>query len=79
LGDPATRDFIADALTHRKFIAYSDAACGLLYPHANASHGVQMVALEKADALSTFIERCRKLRNWPTENAKSAEAAEAKE
>lgn len=79
LGEPAMRDFVADALTHRKFIAYNDAARGLLDPHANASHRAQLVALEKADALSTFIERCRKLRNWSTENAEPAEPAEVKE
>ncbi len=62
--DPALRDFVSDALSHRKFIAYTETAQPLLKQHATASHKQQLIPLTQTESISTFIERCRTLRNW---------------
>ena len=65
IGDPAAKDFVADAHNHCKLIAYHpDAeplldAAGVL---AEIDDGY--VALDSLSAPSTFLERCRKLRHW---------------
>jgi catalase len=63
--DPAVRDFIADALSHRKFIAYSKHATGLLENAGSIQNArSQLVLLNRADASQIFVERCRSLRSW---------------
>lgn len=64
------RDFIADAFAHAKFIAHNDAAEILLaaaglHPRARDA-GV--IALERADDATAFIQTCAALRLWSREN-----------
>jgi len=64
-GHPPTRNFIADALAHRKFIAFNQAAIPLLRNrHAQSEHRPQLVALDQQEAVETFISKCRQLRAW---------------
>ncbi len=79
-GNPAARDFVADAVAHHKFIAHSAAAQPLL-DQANLSdeQKPQLVALEAQDGLNDFISRCRKLRSWgPAADADEPRASENK-
>ncbi|WP_308718944.1 catalase [Komagataeibacter xylinus] len=64
------RDFIADAFAHAKFIAHNDAAEILLaaaglHPRARDA-GV--IALERADDATAFIQACAALRLWSRES-----------
>ena len=64
--DPATHEFVANALAHRKFIAYCEPAKGLLEKaSANPTHRLQLVSLDQANSTQTFITKCRSLRSWP--------------
>jgi catalase len=60
---PAARDFIADAVAHRKFIAYSTDALPLL-EKAGATLDEGFIALEKGADADTFVTLCRKVRFW---------------
>lgn len=64
---PAARDFVADAFTHLKFIAYVDAAKPLFEKAGILSDLDEgCVQLTKANA-SEFISQCRSLRFWDRE------------
>ena len=64
-GDPAARDFVADAHAHSKFIAHVDAAEPLL---AAAGIGDErdegFVPLRGAADAAAFVSACRNLRFW---------------
>jgi catalase len=63
--DPAVRDFLADALNHRKFIAYEEFAEQLLEKaNLNSSNRSQVVLLDQSNSAQTFITKCRSLRSW---------------
>ncbi len=70
--DLGTRDFIADAIAHRKFIAHTAAAESLLelapglQPRQN-----QLVLLDQSQGINDFITRCRRLRSWDPDELKS--------
>jgi catalase len=67
---PAARDFLADAIAHRKFIAYTDASLPLL-EKAGAADSIDggFVKLKTAKDCGTFVTECRKLRFWDRANA----------
>jgi catalase len=60
---PATRDFIAAAVAHHKFIAYVDSAVPLL-EKAGAEIDDGFVRLDKPKDCAGFVANCRKLRFW---------------
>ena len=62
---PAARDFIADAVAHRKFVAYVEAALPLI-EKAVGTDAVDdgFLLLEDAAASKEFITICRALRFW---------------
>jgi catalase len=62
-GLPAARDFVADAVAHRKFIAYAATATSLL-EKAGAALDEGFIALSKAGDCGAFVAACRKLRFW---------------
>jgi catalase len=63
--DPAARDFIADAVAHKKFIAYVPAAEKLLLKAGGLDSPDQgcIVLKDSADVV-TFLGTCQKLRFW---------------
>ncbi len=65
LAKPATRNFIADAFVHHKFIGYVDIALPLL-EQANIHHNLDKgcVALSKKGAAAIFVKTCRAIRYW---------------
>ncbi|WP_198370383.1 catalase [Roseomonas rosulenta] len=66
---PATRDFVADAFAHCKFIAHSDAA-GMLFDKAGVPIGDGgFVALRAKTDAAAFVARCRTMRFWEREAA----------
>ncbi len=65
---PATRDFVADAFAHAKFIAHAPAAGPLL--KAGGIDGMLdggCVALGGKDGAISFVKACRDLRFWDRE------------
>ncbi|MCE9531213.1 MAG: catalase, partial [Planctomycetes bacterium] len=62
---PAARDFIADAVAHRKFVAYVETA-SLLIEKAVGAESVDdgFVLLENGKDCTSFVTECRKLRFW---------------
>ena len=62
---PAARDFIADAMAHRKFVSYVASAIPLIArtigPDA-IDDG--FVLIESNKDAATFVAECRKLRFW---------------
>lgn len=67
---PAARDFIADARSHRKFIAYSEDALPLLEKTVGPdSIDEGFMLLKLAKDTDSFIAICRKLRFWERANA----------
>ncbi len=62
-GDPAARDFIADAFAHAKFIGHTASAEPLLTA-AGVVPDDGFVALERASDAKSFIRSCRSLRHW---------------
>ena len=62
---PAARDFVADAVAHRKFIAYLEAAAPLLQK-AGVADSIDdgFVLLQTPKDCTAFITECRKLRFW---------------
>ncbi|MDX1930581.1 MAG: catalase [Pirellulaceae bacterium] len=66
--DPAVREFVADALSHRKFIGYVPHAEGLLEKAgADSSNRSQLVLLDQLESAKSFVTQCRNLRSWPEE------------
>ena len=64
--DPAAREFVADALTHRKYIAYVAFAKELLEKASpNSTNRPQLVLLDEPSSAQEFVTKCRGLRNWP--------------
>jgi catalase len=63
--DPAAKEFVTDAHAHGKFVAYHANALALLQAAGvDTELDDGYVALDKRDAPTTFIERCRALRFW---------------
>ncbi len=65
---PPVRDFVADAYSHCKVIAYNPAASVLLMKanvDPDADEG--LIPLNDTDAVHRFVEQCRKLRVWGRE------------
>ena len=62
---PAARDFVADAVAHRKFIGHVEAA-SILLEKAGAADCIDdgFVPLKDAKSCDAFITQCRKLRFW---------------
>ncbi|MFO0877457.1 MAG: catalase [Gemmataceae bacterium] len=61
---PAARDFVADAVAHRKFIAYVDWATTLLHKAGLEALDDGFVSLNGPDDCAAFVARCRALRFW---------------
>ncbi|QOV92436.1 catalase [Humisphaera borealis] len=62
---PAARDFVADALAHKKFIGYTPGAMPLLQKAgAPEKPDGGMTSLKVAGDCDQFVERCRQLRFW---------------
>ena len=64
--DPAVRDFIADAFSHRKFIAGVESANPLL-AKAGVVVDKGVVTLKKSSDASAFVATLGELRFWPRE------------
>ncbi len=68
--EATARDFVADAFSHCKFIAFTEGAQALLAKAgvmADADDG--LVPLADGSAIEGFLEKCRQLRFWPREVA----------
>lgn len=64
-GEPAARDFVADAFAHSKFVAYSEAAEPFLSKVLGADKlDDGFIAIGAARDAAKFIQECRKLRFW---------------
>ncbi len=73
--DAASKDFVADAFGHCKFIAYSEAAV-TLFAAARVPELDQGFTLLAAGAdAKAFVATCRKLRFWPRELKVDLDAA----
>ena len=73
--DAASKDFVADAFGHCKFIGYSAAATRLFDAARVPELDDGFVALRKAKDAKTFVITCRKLRFWPREMTVDLDAA----
>ncbi len=62
-GLPATRDFIADATAHHKFIAYVETALPV-FEKAGAELDDGFIRMDKPKDCAEFVTHCRKLRFW---------------
>ena len=62
-GQPAARDFVADAVAHHKFVGHV-AAAGPLLAAAGASPDGGFVALRRTTDAAAFLKACRSLRYW---------------
>ena len=62
---PSARDYVADAVAHRKFIAHV-ASAAPLFEKAGVSDAIDdgFVALKGAEDCDGFVATCRKLRYW---------------
>jgi catalase len=70
LKNAATRDFIADAFVHLKFIAWVKAAMPLLEKAGIAQDLDEgCIELTGAKSAAQFLAACRKLRHWKREDA----------
>ncbi|MGN8119511.1 hypothetical protein [Labrys sp. 22185] len=68
VGEPAARDFVADAFTHCKFIGFSVGAEALLLRSGVAPDADEgLLHLGDAGATTRFVKACRKLRLWSRE------------
>ncbi|MBA8840868.1 catalase [Ochrobactrum sp. RH2CCR150] len=68
--EASSREFVADAFAHCKFIGFTTGATPLLKKVGitpNTDDG--LVLLETVNSISGFIECCRELRYWARENA----------
>ena len=69
-GEAAARDFVADAFVHCKFIAFTSAALPLLQrAGVDPAADEGLIAIDQSKAIATFIQLCRKLRQWSREMA----------
>ncbi|MFO0959875.1 MAG: catalase [Isosphaeraceae bacterium] len=67
---PAARDFVADAASHRKFVAYSTSAAPLFEKAGVAGNLDEgFVALKQAADCDRFVAACRKVRFWDRADA----------
>ena len=65
VSDAAVRDFVTDALAHRKFIAYGEFAKELLEKaNPNSTNRSQLISLDQSDSSKIFITKCGSLRSW---------------
>ncbi|MEX1108890.1 MAG: catalase HPII, partial [Dongiaceae bacterium] len=64
-GDPAAKQFVADAFVHCKFIGFSPEA-GALFDAAGVKTDEGFVKLS-AGAAKNFVKTCRQLRYWDRE------------
>jgi len=65
MNDPSTRDFIADAFAHSKFIAYARAALPLLKATlGDRALDEGFIEIEAAGNVAGFLKSCRQLRFW---------------
>ena len=71
--DSPTRDFIADAFAHCKFVGYTAAAAALLQA-ANVKPDDGFLALKDEKSAAQFIKLCRDLRFWEREAEVDADA-----
>ncbi|MFL6414732.1 MAG: catalase HPII, partial [Bryobacteraceae bacterium] len=73
---PAARDFVADAFTHLKIIAYTEPARPL-FAKAGIGEDLDAGCLQLSDAtgVSKFITLCRMLRHWEREKVVKPELA----
>jgi catalase len=66
---PSARDFIADAYTHLKFIAYAEEAKPLLQKAGIAGQLDEgCVLIKNTNSFTTFLNKCNKLRFWTRAN-----------
>lgn len=73
--DIAAREFVSNAIAHRKFIAHTAAAKSLLEltPGLKAKPA-QLVELDQTQGIDEFIQRCRHLRSWEADEIESEPA-----
>jgi catalase len=71
--DAPTRDFIADAYAHCKFVAYSAPGTALLQA-AGVTPDDGFLALKDEKSAAQFIKLCRPLRFWDRESEVDADA-----
>jgi len=71
--DAPTRDFIADAFAHCKFVGYSAPAAALLQA-ANVKPDGGFLALKEEKHAAQFLRLCRALRFWEREAEVDADA-----
>ena len=76
--DAASKDFVADAFGHCKFIGYSEAAKVLFDAARVPALDDGFVALAKGRDAKAFITACRNLRFWPREMEVDLDAASIK-
>ncbi|MEQ9639588.1 MAG: catalase [Alphaproteobacteria bacterium] len=71
IGEPAARDFVADAFAHYKFVAYNDAAMPLLEKAGldGAKLDDGFVPVKSAKDVAGFVEKCASLRFWDRDGA----------
>ena len=62
---PSARDYVADAVAHRKFIAHVESAAPL-FEKAGVADAIDdgFVPLKGAEDCDGFVAKCRKLRYW---------------
>jgi catalase len=70
--NPAARDFVADALAHRKFIAHNAAADPLLKGAGSPPNATQLMLVDNANNFDAFIAKCRSIRDWQANELKAA-------
>ena len=62
---PPARDFVSDALAHKKFIGFTEEAVALLGLSGPDDAGAEgLVPLDKAGDAARFLTLCRNLRCW---------------
>jgi catalase len=77
-GEPAARDFIADAFAHSKFVGYGDSARPLIEAILGKNAIDEgFIELKAVTDVSNFVETCRQLRYW--QRGSKAEAAKKDE
>lgn len=73
--DAASKDFVADAFGHCKFIGYTDAAATLFDAARVPELDDGFVALSKSKDVKAFVTTCRDLRFWAREMKVDLDAA----
>ena len=62
--EPGVRDFVSDALAHKKFIACTPDSVPLIEMAGATSESPGVVLIEKESDWKSFIEKCGELRCW---------------